>query len=564
VRVELPLIVQDQAAAAKKGMRPVERFGFDTDEVFLDGPVSARVAVLDLDPKTGRLRRGAGFRPPAGKTPGTYDVANERDFEARDFMQVSSFATVLRTMQMFEEPDTLGRPIEWAFDAPQLLVVPQAGEWANAFYERESHSLQFFYFASRDESNPLRTVYTSLSHDIVAHEAGHAILDGIAPDLYSALTPQSLALHEAIADLTALVMSFRSPVVRETVLRQTGGSIKDSTAFTRLAEEFGLALDPDRQQFFLRNLLNERKLGDPDVDETEPHDLSEVLTGALYTVMVKLHEDAKQRVQRDQAGSEFSASGKALFLAAEQFQRMVFRALDFLPPGEISFADYGRAIYASDQAAHPDSSQGRDWLCEEFVKRGIVPNRAALETKAPYEEPALAEVDLQTLVDSDWAAYDFANRNRDLLGIPAEIPFEVRPRLRTTKRVYHRGEQAEIVDCLFKVAWRESEKNPSGRWFTDERQVTTGTTLAIAWEEPPRVVRFRLTTEREAQREERDRFLLRLDDEDALLPARQATAHDGKPLRSAVQAEVMGGRMRLRGTARTLHVAPRRLAGEAE
>lgn len=545
-------------------MRPVERFGFDTDEVFLDGPVSRRLAVLDLDPKTGRLRRGARFRPSVGKTPGTYDVASEQDFEAQDFMQVTSFATVLRTMQMFEEPDTLGRPIQWAFEAPQLLVVPRAGEWANAFYERESHSLQFFHFASKDEKNPLRTVYTSLSHDIVSHESGHAILDGIAPDLYSALTPQSLALHEAIADLTALVMAFRSPVVRETVLRQTGGSIRESNAFTRLAEEFGQALDPDRQQFFLRSLLNDRKLGDPGVDATEPHDLSEVLTGALYTVMVKLHEDAKQRLLREQGGTELSVSGGALFRAAEQFQRMVFRALDYLPPGEISFADYGRAIYASDQAAHPDSAQGRDWLCEEFVTRGIVPNRAALETGAPYDEPALAEVDLQTLIESDWAAYDFASRNRDLLGIPAEIPFEVRPRLKTTKRVYHRGQQGEIVDCLFKVVWRESEKNPSGRWFADERQITTGTTLAIAWDEPPRLVRLRLTTRPEDQREERDRFLLRLDDEGALLPARQATAHDGEPLRSAVRAELMGGRMRVRGTARTLHVAPRRLAGETE
>lgn len=70
--------------------------------------------------------------------------------------------------------------IRWAGrlpGGPQLLVVPRAGEWANAFYERESRSLQFFYFSPSGES---RRIYTSHSQDIVAHETAHAILDGIA------------------------------------------------------------------------------------------------------------------------------------------------------------------------------------------------------------------------------------------------------------------------------------------------------------------------------------------------------------------------------------------------
>ena len=108
---------------------------------------------------------------------------------------------------MFEEGDTLGRRLNWGFNGPQLLIVPVAGEWANAFYEREAHCLQFFYFNSQQAG---QRVYTALSHDIVSHETGHAILDGIAPDLYHSITPQSLALHEGIADLVALVIAFRT------------------------------------------------------------------------------------------------------------------------------------------------------------------------------------------------------------------------------------------------------------------------------------------------------------------------------------------------------------------
>ena len=559
MKVRLPLMVQDQAAATP-GMRPVEHFEVDRDEVFLDGPVSSRLAVLDLDSKSQRLRRGTRFRAPAGGEPGTYDVPDELDFESSEFIQVSVFATVLRTIEMFEEADTLGRPLEWAFGAPQLLIVPRAGEWPNAFYDRDSHSLQFFHFPSKSDQNDLKTVYTSLSHDIVAHETGHAIVDGIARDLYSAISPQSLALHEAIADLTALTMAFRSASVRETVLRETGGSIRDSTAFTRLAEEFGAALDPERRRFYLRNVLNDRKLDDHDVDGTDPHDLSEVLTGALYTVMVKLHEYHKSRLAETRHISEQAASGEALFVAAEQFQRMVFRALDYLPPGEISFADYGRAIIASDQAAHPGSGLGRDWVRQEFVRRGIVPSPDVLAAPEPRMEPALEGVALQTLVDSDWAAYDFANRHRELLGIPAEIPFEVRPRVETEKREYHRGGPVDVAECLFKVAWRETEPNPPGRWFTDERQIVGGTTLAIAWGEPPGPLRVCLSTQSVDQREARDRLLLRLDDEGVLMPARQASAYDGEPLRSVVPVDVAGELMRVRGTARTLHVAPRQPA----
>jgi hypothetical protein len=406
------------------------------------------------------------------------------------------------------------------------------------------------------DKNDLTTVYTSLSHDIVSHETGHAILDGIAPDLYNATTPQALALHEAIADLTALVMAFRSRTVRETVLSQTNGSIEDSTAFTRLAEEFGAALDPERRQFYLRELLNDTRLGDPGVDETDPHRLSEVLTGALYKLMIRLHEQQKARVAQAEGITPYAASGKALWLAAEQFQRMVFRALDYLPPGEISFADYGRAIIASDQAAHPDSDQGRRWLTKEFVKRRIVPDADALAVPPPREEPALAEVSLDTLMNSDWAAYDFANRHRKLLGIPPDRPFEVRPRVKTKKRVYRRGGEDDIVDCLFKVGWSEAEANPASSWFPAERLVTSGTTLAIRWEDPPRLVRMCLTARPEEQREARDRMLLALDDNGVLAPARLVTAHDGKPLRSMVPVEVVGSRMRVHGTARLLHVAP--------
>ena len=132
---------------------------------------------------------------------------------------------------MYEDQGVLGREVRWAFDAPQLLIVPRAGLMENAYYERDSHSLQFFFFPSSQDEKEM--VYTSLARDIVAHETGHAILDGIAPHLWFAITPQSRALHEAIGDLTALLVSIESNKLRESVLKKTNGSIQRFDPFQR-------------------------------------------------------------------------------------------------------------------------------------------------------------------------------------------------------------------------------------------------------------------------------------------------------------------------------------------
>lgn len=562
MEVMVPMMIQDPFVAQVKGMdRLTEQFVIKRESFFLDGPITRRVAVLDLDADTGALHPGSRFGPPKpGRKRGTYEIANAEDVRARDFIQVSVFATVLRTLYMFEEEDTLGREVVWAFDDPQLLVVPQAGRWANAFYERDSGSLQLFYFDSG-----AGTILTSLSRDIVAHETGHAVLDGIAPALYHSVTPQSLALHEAIADMTALFLAFQSDRLVDAVLRQTGGSIRYSTAFNSIAEEFGRALDPQGRAHYLRNLANDRTLdpNDTSVDERgrpnrverdEPHALSEVLSGALYSVVMSLHEDLTKRFS-DQRPDVIAASGKALGIGGTRLHRMFFRALDYLPPGEVSFADYGRAIIAADQASHPTDEKERGWLRQEFVRRGIVPDDAALEVETNFEAPALRDIDLETLVDSDWAAYDFVGRNRDLLGVPDGIPFRVHPRLRSKKLYYHADGKRTVDECILKISWDHPEENRLGPAFPKQRKVTVGTTLAVDWE--TRQIRSRMTTDlSDQQKDDRDQILMRMADEGILVPDRVGLGPDGQPLRSAMRAETMGDVMRVRGAARMLHLVP--------
>ncbi len=581
-KIRIPLMIQDPRIEALGGMEPVE--GYDPVRAFfLDGPTTEKVAILDFDPVSGELVTGARFNK--GKVRGWYenfagenlcDVGQDAMYTP-EFMQVSVFATVLRTMDLFEKRDTLGRTLHWAFDGPQLLVIPRAGLQANAFYHRDTHSLQFFYFPS--STSPQEMIHTCLSRDIVAHETGHAIIDGLAPDLLDACSPQSLAIHEAMADLTAVLMAFSSHNLRLYLLEQGKGSIEGQNPFTTIAEEFGAERG---HADGLRSLHNEKTLnpagGKDYVARSEPHALSEVLSGAMYRVMVNIHEDLKDEYAqlpqyKNKRDPRFSASGYALQKGAERLKRMAFRALDYLPSGEVSFADYGRALIAVDCVSYPDNPKMRRWIREEFIRRHIVPDTLSLDVDINFQHKALQDIDIPTLFASDWAAYQFVNKNRWLLGVPPRIPFHVRPRLEVVKKYDY---DRYVRECILKVSWDLRESNPLGPRFPDQRQITVGTTIAFDWDTgtilarltnaPPirtqrklsgalRAKRRQRFSEARQQRKDRDGFLRDLVARGLLKVGPHAIGPDEKPLFSVVRGEESEGVMRLQGTANMLHIA---------
>lgn len=577
MNVRVPVIVKDPEVSDYKDVEPTESISI-VEDMFLDGPVSPRVAVVDFEPQTGRLAPPVPFEPPA-KVNGDGHYRIERPMlmgdtqVERSAAAVSVFGAVHKTIKMWEEPDALGRRVDWAFDGPQLLVVPHAGEWANAFYERESRSLQFFSFAGPHG----RTIHTAHSQDIVAHETAHALLDGIAPDLYGAITPQSLAIHEAVADLTALLVSLRCRELTERVVEQTRGDISRSSVFRGLAEQFAGGLG---RRGFLRDLGNELSMGD--VPSDDPHALSQIVSGAFYRVLLRTYEDLRRSysgnerpheslvtesevafVEREvdakrqgRAGlSNLAAAAKALFVAGERTKRMLLRGLDYLPPGDVDFVDLARAVLASDEASHARSDRARGWLVEEFVKRRVMTDPAdASIDKRKHEDERVANLDIAEMLQSDYAAYGFAQRNLDWLGIPRETPFDVRPRVDVTKLYWHEGGKATVREMLFKVSWSKTERNGSGGGLPQSRRYRAGTTLAVGLDRAKPYVRALLTTSRrEASRAATDSLLRGLIAAERLHVGKPPSI-DGVPLRGAVEADVIAGALRVRGLARMLHV----------
>ena len=126
----------------------------------------------------------------------------DRAFHARN-----TYAIVMRVLARFER--ALGRRVGWSFLGHQLTVAPHAFLDLNAYYSKDDHAIFFGYYPG--ESG---TVLTCLSHEVIAHETTHALVDGLRPDYMYPSSPDQAAFHEGFADIVALlsVLSLREVV----------------------------------------------------------------------------------------------------------------------------------------------------------------------------------------------------------------------------------------------------------------------------------------------------------------------------------------------------------------
>lgn len=360
------------------------------------GPVNDYLEIVDVDPVSGQL-----YEP--------VDL-NHRHVLARDgldpsegdprFHQQMVFAVAMKTIRSFER--ALGRRVFWSpkwnpggrnrpagyTPVERLRIYPHALREANAYYSREKKALLFGYFASTKAESSANWVFTALSHDIIVHETTHAILDGLHRRYAEATSVDSLAFHEAFADIVALLSHFTLGEALEAHIRKNGGMLDERSLMTGLARQFGKARGNKGP---LREAIDNR-LGQDDVDLSlldkakDPHDRGAILVAAVFDAFLTIYKHRTEDLLRIANRSDGGGSGKELHpdlalrmsreasKSADHVLRMCIRALDYLPPIDVRFGEFLRAIITADSDLVPhDPYNYRLAVIEAFRRRGILP-----------------------------------------------------------------------------------------------------------------------------------------------------------------------------------------------
>lgn len=289
----------------------------------------------------------------------------------------------------------LGRDLAWGFDGAlpsRLLLRPFACEDSNAFYLQEEGAVWFGYYRARPEevhgrNLPGGYVFTALSHDIVAHEVTHALLDGLRANFTIPTGPDVLAFHEGFADLVALFQRFSYKEVVHAALTRSCARLDQSDLLTGLAWQFGQTTG---RRGPLRDAFDRSPDGPSRYDPAmECHDLGAVFLGAVWEAFTTIFRRKTERYVRIATGGssmlaehELSAelrevlAGQARKLAS-QFLSICIRAIDYCPPVDLELGEFLRAVITADSDLVPDDPWGyREAWIDAFACRGIFPRGA--------------------------------------------------------------------------------------------------------------------------------------------------------------------------------------------
>lgn len=437
-------------------------FGFHTLEIeqdvtLTDGPTSGRFAVVDFNGYSGEIDDPAVWDARAGKFTSRKKVLDSKHpaSEQYQYHQVHVWALVEYALAFFEAPQALGRRLSWGFEGNRLILVPHAGLGQNAYYDRESKSLQFYYFPHPEQ--PSKIVYTCLSADIVNHEFGHAVLDGIRPGFMESFHEETGAFHEFLGDFTAILLLLNHKKFRESLAgnyENAHGSPLEILA--NIAEEFGKTV---KNQEFLRSAFNKLTLND--VKGKGVHEVSKVLTGACYDILIKLATIYINRITDRTGKSNIEVAREAYTYAIQRAQRTFLQPLDFLPPTDARFRDYALAVLRNQELADPlDPYEYRKMMADLFLKRGILSEDdlkylfASNRYLFDINEPNIKRFHrVYEWSRSKRNAYDFIHENRETFCIPPFVEIEITDVYQAEK--HGRQNQLRPRQFVLEFTWKE-------------------------------------------------------------------------------------------------------------
>src|SRR5262245_16347368 len=371
------------------------------------GPIGEYLEVVDFDPASGCFYEPVNLDDP--KILAQNGLAPSEG--TPQFHQQMVYAVASLTIRNFEK--ALGRKCLWRPGPPprhadrkndsvyvrRLRIYPHALREQNAYYSPVKIGLLLGYFKATDDEPgdhiPGGLVFTCLSHDIVAHETAHALLDGMHRKYLNPTNPDVRAFHEAFADLVALFQHFTFPdIVRHQIASTRGGIRTHENLLGQLAGQFGRTTG---MRGALRDAIGKVDPAtnmwvphDRDPREyqlrTEPHERGAILVAAVFDAFLGIYERRTGDLLRLATGGTGVLQPGAIHpdlvgrladeasKTAQHVLTMCIRALDYCPPTDITFGEFLRAIVTADFDCVPDDDlRYRVAFVEAFRRRGIYP-----------------------------------------------------------------------------------------------------------------------------------------------------------------------------------------------
>ncbi len=318
-----------------------------------------------VTPKADRPVGRAGIALTGGIAPARYPEGTP------EFVAWQARQAAILAIEAWEA--VLGTPLtSWsqeASDPASLLLRYDAGEDLNAYYDRET--LSFFH-----ATKAATTIYSGASTDVVAHEAGHAILDALRPDLWGVNLLEVGGFHEAFGDVTAIVTALHDRKTRDALLARSPkldtpnfveATAEDLSAAIRRFYGAGFsASQPRRALNTFKWQLPETmpKTGGPNVMIAEVHSIARIMSGCFYDVLRAI----------------FLQSGKltqtGLWNATKTAAALFYEAARSAPAVPRFFRAVGRSMVLADQQLYGGSH--RDLIRQAFANHGLALGAEAL------------------------------------------------------------------------------------------------------------------------------------------------------------------------------------------
>lgn len=453
-----------------------------TERGLLPGPTGDYIEVIDVDPAS-----GCAYEPVDLSDPHLLATNGLPPSEGNPkFHQQMVYAVAMNTIQHFER--ALGRQIFWSdgyvepknggkrdyFRVQRLRIYPHALREENAYYDPTKKALLFGYFPARPQAAadgmPGGMTFSCLSHDIIAHETTHAILDGMQRHFLSPGNRDVLAFHEAFADLVALFQHFTYPEILRHQIARARGDLGTENMLGQLALQFGKATGA---RSALRDAFGkvvddkwERRKPDPQayVDEDEPHARGALLVAAMFDAFLAIYRNRTRDLLRIATGGTgilplgdihpdlVERLAQEAAKTARHLLLMCIRAIDYCPPVDVTYGDYMRALITADFDVVPEDDRNyRVAIIEAFRAWGIYPEDVrtlsveSLRWKAPPPDKAVQE-----FVTMLRPAFLFDEMSQLWSEIVNGRPRKAHPKDRT----FRKYTRMEIAEKVYEFGWR--------------------------------------------------------------------------------------------------------------